>query len=143
MGFQQEFNEAAQQKRTALRKDDGLTLQDVPQVSFGSGDATKKYNFRAQWFQQPLDHFDKASKHTFHQRYWVNSRHYKPRKGAPVIVLDGGETSGEVSLNTAEFWLHESHTMQDRLPFLDTGIVEILAHATGGLGVVLEHRYYG
>jgi hypothetical protein len=58
--------------------------------------ASKKYDFRAQWFEQPLDHFDRTSKHKFHQRYWVNSRHYKPRKGAPVIVLDGGETSGEV-----------------------------------------------
>ena len=52
--------------------------------------------FRAQWFQQPVDHFDPNSNHVFHQRYWVNKRHYKPRKGAPVIVLDGGETSGEV-----------------------------------------------
>lgn len=43
-----------------------------------------------------------------------------------MIVLDGGETSGE-----------------DRLPYLDTGIVDILAEATGGVGVVLEHRYYG
>jgi len=33
--------------------------------------------------------------------------------------------------------------MQDRLQFLDTGIVEILTRATGGVGVVLEHRYYG
>lgn len=33
--------------------------------------------------------------------------------------------------------------LQDRLPFLDTGIVDILASATNGLGVVLEHRYYG
>ncbi|RXW17807.1 hypothetical protein EST38_g8048 [Candolleomyces aberdarensis] len=41
-------------------------------------------------------------------------------------VLDGGETSGE-----------------DRLPFLDTGIADILAKSTGGIGVVLEHRYYG
>ena len=32
---------------------------------------------------------------------------------------------------------------QERLPFLDTGIVEILARATGGIGIVLEHRYYG
>ena len=31
----------------------------------------------------------------------------------------------------------------DRLPFLDTGIADILARATGGLGIVLEHRYYG
>ena len=33
--------------------------------------------------------------------------------------------------------------MKDRLSFLDTGIVDILTNATGGLGVVLEHRYYG
>ena len=31
----------------------------------------------------------------------------------------------------------------DRLPFLDYGIVDILAEATKGLGIVLEHRYYG
>ncbi|KAK0441668.1 serine carboxypeptidase S28-domain-containing protein, partial [Armillaria borealis] len=82
--------------------------------------------FPVQWFQQPLDHFDNSSGHTFGQRYWVNKRHYEPGTGGPVIVLDGGETSGE-----------------DRIPFLDTGIVEILARATGGVGVVLEHRYYG
>ncbi|CCM03509.1 uncharacterized protein FIBRA_05643 [Fibroporia radiculosa] len=81
--------------------------------------------FPAHWFTQPLDHFSKTP-HTFNQRYWINTRHYKPGSNAPVIVLDGGETSGE-----------------DRIPFLDTGIVEILAKATGGVGVVLEHRYYG
>ncbi|KAG6818369.1 hypothetical protein H0H93_005520 [Arthromyces matolae] len=83
-------------------------------------------DFEAQWFEQPLDHFDKSSEYTFLQRYWVNDRHYVPGSGGPVIVLDGGETSGE-----------------DRLTYLDTGIVEILANATGGIGVVLEHRYYG
>jgi hypothetical protein len=36
-----------------------------------------------------------------------------------------------------------ANSFQDRLPFLDTGIVDILARATGGVGVVLEHRYYG
>ena len=56
----------------------------------------KTYDFRPQWFEQPLDHFDQSSKHRFRQRYWVNSRHYKSRRGAPVIVLDGGETNGEV-----------------------------------------------
>ncbi|KAF4577249.1 hypothetical protein EYR36_005236 [Pleurotus pulmonarius] len=79
--------------------------------------------FPVQVFEQSLDHFGGVNG-TFNQRYWVNSRHYT--SGGPVIVLDGGETSGE-----------------DRLQFLDTGIVEILAKATGGLGVVLEHRYYG
>ncbi|KAH9057717.1 peptidase S28 [Lactarius vividus] len=82
--------------------------------------------FRAQTFTQPLDHFYNTTDATFPQRFWVNARHYKPRPGAPVIVIDGGETSGE-----------------DRLPFLDTGIADILARATGGVGVVLEHRYYG
>lgn len=52
--------------------------------------------FKAQWFRQPLDHFDKSSNATFRQRYWVNMRHYNPEKGGPVIVLDGGETSGMV-----------------------------------------------
>lgn len=101
--------------------------------------------FPAHYFQQPLDHFDTSGTNaTFAQRYWVSTRHYVP--GAPVtpvFVLDGGETSGE-----------------DRLPFLDTGsvasliigfflrltrcrIVDILTAATGGVGVILEHRYYG
>ncbi|KAJ7636358.1 peptidase S28 [Roridomyces roridus] len=74
-------------------------------------------------FTQPLDHFTQTG-FTWNQRYFVNSRHYKP--GGPVIVLDGGETS-----------------VTDRLPYLDTGIVDILASATNGLGVILEHRYYG
>lgn len=71
--------------------------------------------FAAHEFTQRLDHFDKSVNQTFGQRYWINKRHYKP--GGPVIVLDGGETSGE-----------------DRLAFLDTGIVDILANATNGLG---------
>lgn len=82
--------------------------------------------FHAEIFTQPLDHFYNSTDATFPQRFWVNSRHYEPRPGAPVIIIDGGETNGE-----------------DRLPFLDTGIADILARATGGVGVVLEHRYYG
>lgn len=97
-----------------------LVLQDGAPGEY----ASSEHQFRAQWFKQPLDHFDKARSETFLQRYWVSDRHYQ--SGGPVIVLDGGETSGE-----------------NRLPFLDTGIVDILAKATHGLGVVLEHRYYG
>ncbi|KAH9957380.1 serine carboxypeptidase S28-domain-containing protein [Lactifluus volemus] len=82
--------------------------------------------FSVQTFTQPLDHFDNTTEATFQQRFWVNTRHYRPHPGSPVIVIDGGETNGE-----------------DRLPFLDTGVGDILARATGGIAVVLEHRYYG
>ncbi|KAI0804685.1 peptidase S28 [Irpex lacteus] len=74
-------------------------------------------------FTQPLDHFTDTG-FTFQQRYWVDDRYYKP--GGPVIVLDSGESSGT-----------------GRLPYLQQGVVQILANATGGLGIVLEHRYYG
>ncbi|KAI0084544.1 peptidase S28 [Irpex rosettiformis] len=74
-------------------------------------------------FTQPLDHFEDTG-FSFQQRYWVDDRYYKP--GGPVIVLDSGESSG-----------------QGRLPYLQQGIVQILANATNGLGIVLEHRYYG
>ncbi|EGN98555.1 hypothetical protein SERLA73DRAFT_183618 [Serpula lacrymans var. lacrymans S7.3] len=99
-----------------------LFVQDLDAIQH----STEKFEeFPEQYFRQPLDHFSNTSE-TFGQRYWINTRHYTPGAGGPVIVLDGGETSGE-----------------DRIPFLDTGIVEILARATGGVGVVLEHRYYG
>ena len=86
-------------------------------------DATNAPSFPQFNFTQPLDHFTDTGL-TFNQRYWVSDRHYKP--GGPVIVLDGGETSGA-----------------GRLVYMDTGIVDILTNATNGLGVVLEHRYYG
>jgi hypothetical protein len=78
----------------------------------------------------PVDHFhnesiyEPHSNETFPIRYWFDASHYKP--GGPVIILQGGETSGE-----------------DRLPFLQKGIVAQLSQATHGIGVILEHRYYG
>ncbi|KAI1169409.1 peptidase S28 [Nemania serpens] len=78
----------------------------------------------------PIDHFHNDSLYEphadgqFNQRYWFDAQYYKP--GGPVIVLFGGETDGS-----------------DRLPFLQKGIVYQLAKATNGLGVILEHRYYG
>lgn len=81
-------------------------------------------------FRQPLDHFDGTTNLTFEQRYWYSLRHYKPpadnKTVTPVYVLDSGETNAE-----------------GRLPYLDHGILDILASQTGGIGVVLEHRYYG
>ncbi|KAK0628361.1 peptidase S28 [Bombardia bombarda] len=78
----------------------------------------------------PIDHFHNETKYephtkaTFPLRYWFDASHYK--KGGPIIVLQGGETAGD-----------------GRLPFLQKGIVAQLTQATGGLGVILEHRYYG
>jgi hypothetical protein len=100
-------------------------ISQIP-LAAAAGATAAVPEFRAETFTQPLDHFYNSTDATFPQRFWVNSRHYEPRPGAPVIIIDGGETNGE-----------------DRLPFLDTGIADILARATGGVGVVLEHRYYG
>ncbi|KAK4151879.1 serine carboxypeptidase S28-domain-containing protein [Chaetomidium leptoderma] len=86
--------------------------------------------YPARTIQVPVDHFhndtlyEPHSNDTFALRYWFDASHYK--KGGPVIVLQGGETSG-----------------LGRLPFLQKGIVAQLAQATQGLGVILEHRYYG
>ncbi|GAA5864820.1 hypothetical protein JCM3774_004240 [Rhodotorula dairenensis] len=78
-------------------------------------------------FRQKVSHVDRghgSSEEGWSQRYWFDATFYK--SGGPVYLLDGGETSGE-----------------DRIPFLETGILRILSEATGGLGVILEHRYYG
>ena len=71
-----------------------------------------------------LEHLPAGFNQTFKQRYWVEDKYYK--WGGPVFILDGGEATGV-----------------ERLPYLETGIVKYLAEATGGLGIILEHRYYG
>jgi hypothetical protein len=78
----------------------------------------------------PIDHFhdnpqyEPHSKEYFDLRYWFDASYYEP--GGPVIVLQSGETDGT-----------------GRLPYLQKGILAQLAQATHGIGVVLEHRYYG
>jgi len=78
----------------------------------------------------PIDFFPDEPRYephvngTFNLRYWFDAQYYKP--GGPVFVLLSGETSGE-----------------NRLPFLQKGIVNQVAKATNGIGVILEHRYYG
>jgi hypothetical protein len=68
--------------------------------------------------------YEPHSNETFNLRYWVDKTYYKP--GGPVFVLLGGETDGA-----------------GRLPYLQKGIVHQVIEATGGMGVILEHRYYG
>lgn len=78
----------------------------------------------------PIDHFHNESVYephssdNFNLRYFFDATYYKP--GGPVIVLEAGETSA-----------------RDRLPYLQKGIAHQLAEATGGIAVILEHRYYG
>ncbi|KAL8727488.1 MAG: hypothetical protein Q9166_006012 [cf. Caloplaca sp. 2 TL-2023] len=78
----------------------------------------------------PIDYFhndtlyEPHSNGTFPLRYWFDASYY--RDGGPVIVLQSGETDGS-----------------GRLPFLQKGIIHQLAQATNGIGVILEHRYYG
>lgn len=78
----------------------------------------------------PIDHFFNESQYEPHSngyfqlRYWFDATYYK--KGGPVILLEGGEDTGV-----------------DRLPYLQKGIIAELAQATHGVGVILEHRFYG
>jgi len=78
----------------------------------------------------PIDHFHNESRYephtngTFDMRFWFDATYYKP--GGPVIVLQSGETDAA-----------------GRLPYLQKGILNQLSKATHGIGVVLEHRYYG
>ncbi|KAF9690554.1 hypothetical protein EKO04_011282 [Ascochyta lentis] len=78
----------------------------------------------------PVDFFHNDTRYephsngTFDLRYWFDDTYYEP--GGPVFVLLGGEMDGA-----------------NRLPFLQKGIVHQVIKATKGLGVILEHRYYG
>jgi hypothetical protein len=77
-----------------------------------------------------VDHFHNDSLYEphssdfFNLRYWFDATYY--RAGGPVIVLQSGETDGT-----------------GRLVYLQKGLLHDLAVATHGIGVVLEHRYYG
>lgn len=78
----------------------------------------------------PIDHFHNETKYEphsdekFNLRYWLDTTHY--REGGPVIALHAGEFDSD-----------------QRLPYLEHGIVPILTKALGGVGLILEHRYYG
>lgn len=101
-----------------LRANDFQPVADVhPRI--------KAYNLSV-----PVDHFHNESKYEPHSndeyplRYWLDTSNYKP--GGPVIVLHSGEFDST-----------------GRLLYLDHGIVPLLTKATGGIGLVMEHRYYG
>ena len=80
-------------------------------------------SFPPHYFEQIVSHDPNVPLNsTFKQRYWFDASHYT--KGGPVFLLDAGETNGE-----------------GRIPFLEKGLLRILSQATGGIGIVFEHRY--
>ncbi|PGH19863.1 hypothetical protein AJ80_03780 [Polytolypa hystricis UAMH7299] len=89
-----------------------------------------RQNFPNRTISVPVDHFRNSSRYephtdeTFELRYWFDASHYV--KGGPVIILAAGEADAI-----------------ERLPYMEKGILGQLARATNGIGVVLEHRYYG
>ena len=93
-------------------------------------DVELKTLYPAYNLSMPTDHFHNESAYephsdsTFNLRYFFDAQYYK--EGGPVIVLGSGEASAT-----------------DRLSLLQKGILYQLAKATNGIGVVLEHRYYG
>ncbi|KAI1860285.1 hypothetical protein JX265_005800 [Neoarthrinium moseri] len=107
--------------RKQVKSPSGLSVQETDEVA-----AT----YPAYTISTPIDHFHNDSIYEPHSdgyydmRYWFDAQYYE--EGGPVIVLAAGETSGA-----------------NRLPFLQKGIVAQLASATKGIGVILEHRYYG
>ena len=105
-----------------------LRQDNPPVLSKRDVDPTTLYT--AYNLSVPVDHFQNESTYEPHSsgpfelRYWFDATYYQ--SGGPVIVLESGETSGT-----------------DRLAYLQKGILQRLAQATNGIGVVLEHRYYG
>lgn len=124
--------------RNRLPSQPGIGSFLAQYVEFITADAipafkSSKYNItEPAYYRQPLDHFNNTTQAQFDQRFFYSTRHYKPasaRKGGeavPIYILDSGEADATA-----------------RIPFLDTGILDILSEATGGIGIVLEHRYYG
>ncbi|KAI1266287.1 peptidase S28 [Xylariaceae sp. FL1019] len=86
-------------------------------------------NHTAYYFEQKIDHFPRSSRYpshtkkTFQQRYYVDTSYYKP--GGPVFLYLAGE--GAID--------NDSH--------LDNSLITHFMQQFGGIGVVLENRFYG
>jgi hypothetical protein len=83
-------------------------------------------------FKLPLNHSDLKSD-TFCNRYWLQTEFYKV--GGPVFILHAGEDRGEKSLG----YIKGKKNTKDK----DLSVFETFLKAFNGLGVVMEHRYYG
>ncbi|KAF3111387.1 hypothetical protein TWF102_007056 [Orbilia oligospora] len=74
----------------------------------------------------PVDHRGPRTGEQFNLTYWVYDKHYK--KGGPIFLYLSGET-----------------TLSDHVAgtFLNASRVYDLQERFGGLGIALQHRYYG
>lgn len=109
----------------------GAALLGLAAAQVGSlGENGRPTNYTTYTFNQLIDHCPESARYTpntnatFSQRYWFDDTYYQP--GGPVFLYIGGEVDGT-----------------SRFSNLQTGIVQILMNATGGLGVILENRFYG
>ncbi|KAH8924703.1 peptidase S28 [Atractiella rhizophila] len=111
---------------TGVEGPDNSTIGWITNSPSVSGPAGAHNVSEDQWFDQRLSHFDvgTAGNTTWKQRYWYNSTAYKP--GGPVILFDIGEVEGSPS------WVSYGTT-----------VANALMDELGGLGIALEHRYYG
>lgn len=93
-------------------------------------DSGRPTNYTVYSFDQLIDHFPDSSQYephtndTFPQKYVFDDTYYQP--GGPIFLYISGETD-----------------VASRFENLQTGIIQILMNATGGLGIILENRYYG
>ncbi|PWY83625.1 peptidase S28 [Aspergillus heteromorphus CBS 117.55] len=117
---------------TTLALDFSPLVQRVPHLRELQQQSSKQDSatFPVYNLSVPVDHFHNETRYephsndSFDLRYWLDTSHYEP--GGPVFVIAAGETDGS-----------------DRIPFLSQGIVTQLASAYHGIGLILEHRYYG
>ena len=80
----------------------------------------------------PLNHSEPTGKQ-FCNRFWVKDQFYKD--GGPVFLYHAGENKGEDS-----FWhIGSGKKTSDR----DLSFLEMLLKNFNGMGVLMEHRYYG
>lgn len=105
----------------------------VSRQAFSNGSsATRPETYTKHSFDQLIDHFPDSTRYpthtsaTFSQKYVVDNTYWSGDPDAPVFLYIGGEI--DISF---------------RYNMLQTGIMQILMNATGGLGVVIENRYYG
>lgn len=95
-----------------------------------SGSNGRPSNYTVYSFDQLIDHFPDSPRYephtnaTFSQKYVFDNSYYVP--GGPIFLYIGGETS-----------------VQSRFSNLETGLIQIFMEAFGGLGIILENRYYG